>query len=616
MVAYLGIGWFWRHAAGATSPKEANAVVALVGSVLDADVNPVLAKMPTRFGPDDFLTAGDRQATGTQTPYTARGRQAGVRNVIVVVMESVAAEYLWRFGAADSGGTPELDHYQQWARRFTSFYAHQPSTTHSLVSLLLGVYSPHSFRVVTREHPDIALPSLSGELKRRGYRTAFISAADNRFQNIDLFLSHQHFDLIADSRAGSCPSGPGHQDDCMVHDLLKWVDQDARAPIFALLWTDQTHWPYTAPESPVANGSADTSSVRRARYLRALRETDRAIGKLLRSLEERGLLESTLVVVSGDHGEAFGQHGNAFHRLLYEEEVRVPLLLINSRLFHGERDTVPGGLMDIAPTVLDLLGDSLPAQWQGRSLFDPERPDRVYLFGPYSGLFGLREGSRKFIYDPIGNEDQLYDLSIGPAREREPRRQSPRGGPGGTRAVGRVGAIPGALLSPPRHYPVRRTVVHYTDSNAFGGAERVMLQLLGGLDRERWRPVLLHHGKPALARLVASAGELGVELREVRRVSRPSELRNLPAFITALRAVDPAVFHAHLPAPLNGRYALLAAAMSPRPRRRGDGTSRERRCTAVSGRHNSATRRRVHRPVYRRVGRCRTEVEERPGGTG
>ena len=112
---------------------------------------------------------------------------------------------------------------------------------------------------------------------------------------------------------------------------------------------------------------------------------------------------------------------------------------------------------------------------------------------------------------------------------------------------------------------MRRTVVHYTDSNAFGGAERVMLQLLGGLDRERWRPVLLHHGKPALARLVASAGELGVELREVRRVSRPSELRNLPAFITALRAVDPAVFHAHLPAPLNGRYALLAAAMSRVP---------------------------------------------------
>ena len=192
-----------------------------------------------------------------------------------------------------------------------------------------------------------------------------------------------------------------------------WI-REPREPFFALLWTVQTHWPYTAPESPPVTGKTDSSSVRLARYLGALRETDRSLGRLLGSLADRALLDSTLVVVAGDHGEAFGQHDNAFHRLLYEEEVRVPLLLINSRLFHGERDTVPGGLMDVAPTVLDLLGDPLPEEWQGRSLFDPGRPARVYLFGPYSGLFGFREGSRKVIFDPIANETQLYDLSADP----------------------------------------------------------------------------------------------------------------------------------------------------------------------------------------------------------
>jgi glycosyltransferase involved in cell wall biosynthesis len=108
-------------------------------------------------------------------------------------------------------------------------------------------------------------------------------------------------------------------------------------------------------------------------------------------------------------------------------------------------------------------------------------------------------------------------------------------------------------------------VVHYTDSNGFGGAEQVMLQLLEGLDRTRWRLVLLHHGKPGLARLVAGARELGTELRVVPRVSRPGQLGRLPAFIRALRAERPAVFHAHLPAPLNGRYGLLAAALSRVP---------------------------------------------------
>jgi glycosyltransferase involved in cell wall biosynthesis len=110
-----------------------------------------------------------------------------------------------------------------------------------------------------------------------------------------------------------------------------------------------------------------------------------------------------------------------------------------------------------------------------------------------------------------------------------------------------------------------RAVVHYTDSNGFGGAERVMLQLLGRLDRARWRPVLLHHDKPGLARLVAGARELGAELRVVPGVSRLGELRFLPAFVQAIRAERPAVFHAHLPAPFRGRYGLLAAAISRVP---------------------------------------------------
>lgn len=421
--AYFALGWSWQSAAGWKSPTIENPVVALVTSVLDADTDPVLAKMPTGVGPEDFLSAGARGALAPQTSQTARARDAGVRNVVIVVLESVAAEYLWGFGAADSGRTPELERYQASARRFASFYAHQPSTTHSLVGLLLSVYPPLSFRVVTREHPDIALPSLSGELKRQGYRTALINAEDNRFQRADVFLSHRQFDLIADASTGSCAASP-RDDDCMVRDLATWIDRDSLRPFFAVLWTAQTHFPYLAPSTPAdgrgtptgvaGHKPSDSLSVRFIRYLRALRETDRAIGKLLRLLEERGLLKSTLVVVSGDHGEAFGQHGNAFHRFLYEEEVHVPLFLINSRLFHGEIDSVAGGTIDLAPTVMDLLGYRVPAEWQGRSLFDSRRHGRVYLFGPYSGLFGYREGTRKFIYDPIANEDELYDLAADP----------------------------------------------------------------------------------------------------------------------------------------------------------------------------------------------------------
>jgi hypothetical protein len=310
------------------------------------------------------------------------------------------------------------------ARRFASFYTHQPSTSAADRPRAGGRPGNGSFRVLTREHPDIALLSLSGELKRQGYRTAIINAGDNQFQGADVFLSHRQFDRIADGSTGSCAASRRDLDDYMVGDLAMWIDRDSPRPFFAVLWTAQTHFPYFAPSTPREGEGAPTRvadqrppaslGVRFGRYLRALHETDRALGKLLRQLQERGLLNSTLVIVFGDHGKAFGQHGNAFHRFLYEEEVRVPLLLINSRLFRGEIDSVPGGTIDLAPTVMDLLGYRLPAEWQGQSLFDSRRHGRVYLFGPYSGLFGYREGTRKFIYDPIANEDELYDLAADP----------------------------------------------------------------------------------------------------------------------------------------------------------------------------------------------------------
>ena len=111
-----------------------------------------------------------------------------------------------------------------------------------------------------------------------------------------------------------------------------------------------------------------------------------------------------------------------------------------------------------------------------------------------------------------------------------------------------------------------RTVIHYTDSDGFGGAEQVVLQLLGGLDRQRWQPMLLHHGGASSERLARRAGEIGVALRRVPWVARLRQLpRGLFPLVRAIRAERPAVFHAHLPAPMSGKYGLLAAALAGVP---------------------------------------------------
>lgn len=111
-----------------------------------------------------------------------------------------------------------------------------------------------------------------------------------------------------------------------------------------------------------------------------------------------------------------------------------------------------------------------------------------------------------------------------------------------------------------------RTVVHFTDSAGYGGAEQAILQLLAGLDRDRWRPVLMHHAEPGLAPLLKRAAALEVRLCPVPPLplGRQGAAR-LPGFVRRLRAEGPAVFHAHLTWPLACKYALLGAVLARVP---------------------------------------------------
>lgn len=105
------------------------------------------------------------------------------------------------------------------------------------------------------------------------------------------------------------------------------------------------------------------------------------------------------------------------------------------------------------------------------------------------------------------------------------------------------------------------TVMQYVDSNVFGGSEQVLLQLLAGLDRARWRPVLLHHPEPGLARLVEGARSAGVQVYSVPRVSDGNFLIRLPQLGRAINARHPDVFHAQLNWPLACKFGLVAAAL-------------------------------------------------------
>ena len=104
-----------------------------------------------------------------------------------------------------------------------------------------------------------------------------------------------------------------------------------------------------------------------------------------------------------------------------------------------------------------------------------------------------------------------------------------------------------------------RRVVHYVDSDVFGGSEEAALHLMASLDRAHWEPVLLHHPDPRIERLVDGAARLGVRTKAVPRVNQGWRVAGLLHLYRAIRAERPAIFHAHLSWPLACKYGVLAA---------------------------------------------------------
>lgn len=352
------------------------------------------------------------------------------RNVIVVIAESVGTQFLGMYGGKFAT-TPRLEAEAGSCLVFGNYYTHMTNTPNALVAMLLSTYPTMSWREWTVERPDLPGISLAQVLRDRGYRTAFISAGDNAFANQAGFLKGRGFDAVWDYR--DCGSEPppawefswGVEDRRLVDMVLRWVDQepDRQRPFMIVSWTQGTHHPYYAGPGHKEIEFFSTAEGKRlygnmwwdlGRYLNALHEMDAQIGRLLDELRKRRLEEDTMVIIVGDHGEAFGvPHESYGHSgKVYQEDVNVPLILWSPALFKRPgRSEAIGAHVDLGPTVADLLGISLPASWQGRSLFDPSRPPRAYFYGAMdSYLYGVRQDQWKYIYNATLGRDELYDL--------------------------------------------------------------------------------------------------------------------------------------------------------------------------------------------------------------
>ncbi len=348
---------------------------------------------------------------------------AGPRHLVLVTIDTLRADRLGVYGAT-AVPTPHLDRIAGEGVRALDATAHVPITRPSHASLMTGLYpAEHGLRDNISLPLARSVPTLAEVLSGQGFTTAAFVSSFVLARQSGLDRGFAHYDDTFDTSGGDAAlflNSVQRRGDETLTRLEQWLDArpaDVQAMPTAL-WVHlyDPHDPYEPPE-PYASQFAGRP------YDGEVAWTDALIGRLRALLERRGLWQEALVVITADHGEAFGEHGETGHGYFaYETTLRVPFIARGPGLPAGT--TVPGTVraIDVMPTMLDLLGTPAPAV-TGVSLaaafrggVAPPTPTYAESLTPlvhyqWSDLRVWREGPWKYILAP---RPELYDLAADP----------------------------------------------------------------------------------------------------------------------------------------------------------------------------------------------------------
>lgn len=221
---------------------------------------------------------------------------------------------------------------------------------------------------------------------------------------------------------GDEPFLAGISDECTYEALFDFLATRKPGKFFALAWNANTHYPYAGEKDYVSRiplEGPDWLVESERRYFSALSNVDHAIRGATGRLSELGLSQNTLLVVVGDHGEAFWQHRNVGHGGdIFEESVHV-LAFYYPPMLPSVRVVRPVSQMDIAPTIASLLGIEGPANWEGTDLTKGSF-DRAFYFSSWKGYqLGYREAEKSFILNAGTGHVAIYDLDADPNQTRD-----------------------------------------------------------------------------------------------------------------------------------------------------------------------------------------------------
>lgn len=343
------------------------------------------------------------------------------QNVLLITIDTLRADALGIYGGR--AATPHLDNLARDGARFTFAHAHSVVTLPSHTNILTGRYPfDHGVRDNGGYRATDDLETIAELAQRAGRPTgAFVGGfpLDRRF---GLAQGFDKYDDVGGRGVAendfSFSERPANE---VVASARTWIDAQS-SPWLAWVHVFDPHAPYRPP--PPYNTAANGGP-----YAGEVAFVDQAIGPLLDAL--RAAPRTTTVIVTSDHGEGLGEHGEATHgTFAYETTLRVPLILsqIGSAHAAGHGTVIdrPVGHVDIVPTIADLTGLPVNPQWPGRSLASAEATDdevRASYFEAmtpmltrgWAPLIGVILGTRKYIDVPV---EELYDLREDPVEKR------------------------------------------------------------------------------------------------------------------------------------------------------------------------------------------------------
>ena len=341
-------------------------------------------------------------------------------NIVLFTIDTLRADHLECYGY-DRVKTPNINRLASEGILFEHSIAQTPLTLPSHSSIFTGTHPLyHGIRDNGGFYLDEKHITLAEALKTNGYSTgAFVGAfvLDSRWgldQGFDYY--YDNFDLTK-YKSISLDSVQRRGDEVLV-EAFKWLEKNYQDKFFAWIHLYDPHTPYNPPEPYKTQYKGSRSGL----YDGEIAYVDLLMGDFRNFMEEKNLLDKTLIIFTGDHGESLGEHKESAHGFfIYDSDIRVPLIIrFPENKFQGSVITNQVRSIDIMPTILNILGGRSPESVQGESMLPlilgkqggealsaySETYWPRYHYG-WSELKSLRKGQYKFIDAP---KPELYDI--------------------------------------------------------------------------------------------------------------------------------------------------------------------------------------------------------------